>query len=411
MKHKALLGMALFLLAGIAIGVAVSWKFNLAHYFEDHTSSENDAHQGHDDHGEHDEPEGGHTVQLTEEELREFGIEVGKAGKGKLQIEVVLPGEIVPNADKLAHVVPRVAGIVREVNKRLGDSVREGETMAVIESRELADAKGAYLAGLERLPLAQANFTREEKLWKSEISSEQEYLTAKQALAETRIALRSAEQKLHALGFTHEYLKKLPSLPDEESIRYEIVAPFDGIVIKKHIALGEAIASESEIYQIADLSSVWANLTVYQKNLADVQKGQLVLINAEKIKAEATGVIDYVSPIVEESTRTATARVVLGNPDGLWRPGIFVTAKINIREVEVGVLVSRSALQTLDEQNVVFVQTPEGFEPQPVKIGRSDSEHVEIVSGLAPDQTYVTANAFTIKAELGKGSFGDGHGH
>ncbi len=103
--------------------------------------------------------------------------------------------------------------------------------------------------------------------------------------------------------------------------------------------------------------------------------------------------------------------MVLENTDGLWRPGIFITGKISIREVEVGLLVPRSALQTLDELDVVFVQTPEGFEPQLVKIGRSDSEHVEIVSGLEAGQTYVTANAFTIKAELGKGSFGDGHGH
>ncbi len=285
MKHKALLGMAVFLLAGIVIGIAVGWKFNLAHYFEDPISSENDAHQEQDGHGEHDEPEGGHTVQLTEEELREFGIEVGKAGKGKLQIEVVLPGEIVPNADELAHVVPRVVGVVLEVHKRLGDSVREGETMAVIESRELADATAAYMAGLERFPLAQANFIREEKLWKTEISSEQEYLTAKEALAEARIALRSAERKLHVLGFTHEYLTKLPSLSVEEAIRYEIVAPFDGTIIKKHITLGEGIVSDSEIYEIADLSSVWAYLTVYQKDLAYVQKGQRVLISAEKIKA------------------------------------------------------------------------------------------------------------------------------
>ncbi|MFQ5799006.1 MAG: efflux RND transporter periplasmic adaptor subunit [Bacteroidota bacterium] len=342
--------------------------------------------------------------------MKEFGIEVGTAGPGELQIRINLPGEIVANADNLVHIVSRVDGIVREVRKRLGDPVRTGEVMAVIESRELADAKAAYLAGLERLALAQTNFTREEKLWKSKISSEQEYLSAKQALAEARIALRSAEQKLHALGFTHEYLKKLPALPDEEFIRYEIVAPFDGTIIKKHITLGEVLSSQSEIYEIADLSSVWVNLTVYQKDLTSVDTGQQVVVRAAQVGTEAAGVIDYVSPIVEESTRTATARVVLENPDGLWRPGIFITGEIDIREVEVGLLVPRSALQTLDGQDVVFVQTPEGFEPQPVKIGLSDSEHVQIVSGLKAGQRFAVTNSFTLKAELGKEAFG-GHLH
>ncbi len=211
MKHKALLTMAGFFLTGIAIGAVVGWKFSLAHHSKDHISSE---HELHNEENGQDEPEGGHTVQLTEEELREFGIEVGKAGKGKLQIEVILPGEIVPNADELAHVVPRVTGIAREVKKKLGDPVRTGEVMAVIESRELADVKAGYLAGLERVKLAQANFEREEKLWKEKVSSEQDYLDAKQAFAEAQIQLRTAEQKLHALGFSEEYLKTLPNLPD-----------------------------------------------------------------------------------------------------------------------------------------------------------------------------------------------------
>jgi len=414
MKRKTLLVMGACLIIGIAVGVAAGWKFSLAYHSEDHVASKHDDRQkvaGEDNLAALGQHEGESTVQLTEEEMKEFGIVVGKAGKGKLHINVVVPGEIVPNADELAHIVPRVAGIVREVKKRLGDSVRKDEVMAIIESRELADAQAGYLAGLERLKLAQAKFNREDKLWEQKISSEQDYLDAKQVFAETQIQLRTAEHKLYALGFSEEYLKTLASLPGGSYTRYEIMAPFEGTVTKKHITLGEVVTNESEIYEVADLGSVWANMTIYQKDLAHVQKGQRVLISAEMIKAKATGQIDYVSPIVEEATRTATARVVLENADGLWRPGIFVTSQIHIGEEEVDLAVPRNALQTLDGRDVIFVQTDEGFTPQPVKVGRADREHVEILSGLKTGQAYVTTNAFVIKAELAKSSFGDEHGH
>ena len=121
--------------------------------------------EGQDDH----EDESG--VQLSHKELEEFGIELAEAGSGTLDLTIELPGEIALNADRLAHVVPRVASIVRQVKKRLGDKVKTGEVMAVLESREVAEAKSAYLAALERLALAGSNFKREEMLWQKKISS------------------------------------------------------------------------------------------------------------------------------------------------------------------------------------------------------------------------------------------------
>jgi len=409
MKYIILTIIVIVFLVGISLGILVEWRFDLIPHLTGYTESDQTVHNEEDeeldDHGDED------VVKLSEQEMTEFGIEVGTAGPGKLQIDAVLPGEIVPNPDGLAHVVPRVSGITREVKKRLGESVRQGEVMAVIESRELADVKAAYLASLERVALAKARFEREKKLWETKVSSEQEYLDAKQAFAERKIELRSAEQKLHALGFAHEYLNTLPTHPDQSFTRYEIVAPIDGTIIAKHITLGEVVQSDTEVFVIADLTTVWANLTVYQKDLASIRQGQQVVVRAEKIYCEATDEIDYISPIVEESTRTATARVVLDNSDGHWRPGIFVTGQVNFQAVEVDVLVPRSALQKLNDQDVVFIQTPEGFEPQIVKIGQADRTYVEVVSGLEVGQRYVTVNAFTVKAELGKGSFGDGHGH
>jgi cobalt-zinc-cadmium efflux system membrane fusion protein len=189
------------------------------------------------------------------------------------------------------------------------------------------------------------------------------------------------------------------------------VAPFDGTIIEKHVALGEAHKEDAEMFLIADLSSVWVNLGVYQKDLPSIRVGQSVVVSAGHGIPDMTGRIGYIGPLVGEQTRTATARVVLPNRGGQLRPGLFVTGRVTLSTVPVPILVPRSALQTIDDKTVVFVKDGDDFEPRPVIVGRSNGTHVEITSGLEPGQKYVSAGAFTLKAQLAKGSFGDGHGH
>ncbi len=362
---------------------------------------EEDAHEGHDDEG---------VVKLNPQARVEFGIEVGEATGGDLAEYTRLPGEVVIDPDRLVHVVPRVSGVAQRVQKKLGDKVKAGDVLAVLESRELAEVKSAYLVARERFRLAETTYTREEKLWRETISSERDYLAAKQNLAELRIEMRATEQKLHALGFTHEYLKTLTFDEDEHFTHYEIRAPFDGTVIEKHISLGEVLKDDAEAFVIADLRSVWVNLTVYQKDLSAIQLGQTVEITAED-RPVVSGIISYVSPVVNEETRTAVARLVIDNTRGQWRPGSFITGLVALDARPVDLLVPRSALQTVDGETVVFVETAEGFEPQGVRVGRSNEVYAEIVHGLTPGQRYVAQGGFTLKAQLAKGSFGDGHGH
>lgn len=365
----------------------------------------------HDEHAEHDEHEREQLVMLSESELNEFGIVVETAGPGKLHIQTSLPGEVRINADRMAHVVPRLSGVVIEVKKTLGNSVTVGEVMAVLDSRELADANAAYLAARERVSLAESMFKREEDLLAKKVSAEQDFLAAKQALAEVKIEVRAAEQRLHALGFSEDYVRDLPNRPETSLTRYEVTAPFDGTVIEKHIVLGEVVRDDAQVFTIADLRTVWVDLSVYQKDLPLIRQGQKVTIAAGQGIELVIGKIAYIGPIIGESTRTALARVVLPNVDGQWRPGLFVTARIDVDESVVAVLVPRSALQTIEDRISVFVETNEGFEPRPVTVGRTDDAHAEITSGLVPGEHVVIQGAFTLKAELGKGSLSDGHNH
>lgn len=198
---------------------------------------------------------------------------------------------------------------------------------------------------------------------------------------------------------------------DESLAPYEMRTLMAGTVIDKHITLGEAVSREHAVFVVADLGSVWADITVYQRDLPHVAAGQSVAISGGHGLPQASGRISYVSPVVDETTRAALARVVLPNRDGVWRPGMFVTARIAIDQFEAPVAVPRTALQTHEGRDVVFVQTEAGFVPRPVAVGRSDEERLEIVAGLAVGERYVSQGGFTLKAELGKGSFGGGHAH
>jgi cobalt-zinc-cadmium efflux system membrane fusion protein len=342
------------------------------------------------------------SVWLSEAQAKKFGVETSVAAPGRLHVEVALPGEVTLNADRIAHVVPRVSGVVTEVRKNLGDRVRQGEVMAVMESRELADSAAALLAARSRLVLAQANFTREERLWQKRISPEQDYIQAKNLLAEAGIEVRAAEQKLRALGFSEEYIAGLPGTSETNAIVYEMTAPYDATIIEKHISLGEVLGENSTAFVIADLSSVWVNLDVHQRDLPLLRLGQVARIGTGNTAPSAEGRISFLDPIAEETNRTIHARVVIANPDGRWRPGLFVTGRINVDDAPVEILVPNEALVMVGGAMSVFLKVGDRYIPQVVVTGRTNETSTEIMGGLQAGQTYVVKGAFTLKSELGK---------
>ncbi len=341
-------------------------------------------------------------VELTPEAIQNGGIGIETAGTAQIKTVLELPGEIELNADKVVHVVPRVSGVVTEVYKNLGDTVKHGEVIAVLESREVAELKSAYMASMKRVELARLTFDRKERLWKGKISSEKDYLASRQALAEEEINLQTATQKLLALGFSPTDLVTIPEMTGRGLTRYELKAQFDGIVIKKNIAVGEAVKDDADIFAIADLCAVWVGVTVYAKDLSVVKVGQNVTVSSKILNLEANGTLTYIGPLVGEQTRTARGRVVVQNPEGHWRPGLFVTVEVVQEEISVPVAVSVDAIQTFRDWSVVFVQCGDLYEVRPLELGRSDGRWVEVLHGLSPGEKYVAHNSFILKADLGK---------
>jgi membrane fusion protein, heavy metal efflux system len=353
--------------------------------------------------GEHAGEKEGH-IELSPAALKNAGIEVVAAGPGEVNVTLSLPGEVSLNQETLAHVTPRVAGAAREVRKQVGELVKKGEILAIIDSRDLAEVQRDFLATKERLALAEATFERAELLKKENISADKDHLAAKQALAEARIEHRSAAQKLQASGGL------------APGGGYSLVAPLTGTIIEKHINVGEVLNEETRAFTIADLSTIWVNVTVYAKDLPRVAAGQTAEVRAEGIAEPAQGNIAYLGQIVGEQTRSATARIVLKDPGPAWRPGLFATAAVVIDRGPAEVVVNDEAVQTVEGAEVVFVQEGDGFEARAIKLGRvgyagdpMSGRVIEILDGLKVGDRYVSRNSFTLKAELGKSAAGHDH--
>ncbi len=194
---------------------------------------------------------------------------------------------------------------------------------------------------------------------------------------------------------------------NESLVEYEVRSSISGTILELHMTPGELIGDRIHVVKIADLSSVWAELSVYQKDLLKINVGERVLITSPGSNYEFKGKIFYVSPTVNEVTRTSIARVNLGNVKGFWKPGLFITGRVRINEIRVSVIVPKTAIETLNDQTVVFVETDNGFKAQPVKIGISNDNYVQILSGLKDGQVYVAKNGFIIKSEIEKSKFAE----
>lgn len=291
-----------------------------------HEGSYDDAHDSHEGHGEE-------RVQLSPEVLKEFDIRIETANSGLIEHSVSLPGEVRPDQDHLSHIAPRFPGIVKEVHKNIGDSVKAGDHLAIVESNET-------------------------------------------------LAL------------------------------FPLVTQTDGVIIAKHITRGEPVSPDRDIaFTVAGLDHVWVDVSVYSKEMHLVRVGQHAEISAGHGLPTVKGEISYISPVVDEETRTSTARVVIPNSDGIWRPGMFVTVSIEIAHQEVSVVVPLTSIEMANNKPVIFVQEEGGFERREVELGVQGGGLVEVLEGLSAGERYVAKGGFTIKSELAREELSGGHNH
>lgn len=340
-------------------------------------------------------------VSMSDAQLQQSGVTLAIAGPARIATKLQLLGEVRYNGDRTVQVVPRLAGRVESVAVSAGERVTKGQILAVLSSQALADQRGELLAAQQRLALARTTHEREKRLWEEKISAEQDYLQARTALQEAEIAVRGTHQKLAALGGA--------ASGGADLTRFEIRAPIAGVVTDKRISVGEALKEDSAVFTVSDLSSVWIEAPVAAKDLGAITGGQKATVRANVFGAKAEGRVAYVSALVGEQTRSATARIVLPNPEGVWRPGLPVTVEVVADEADVPLAVATDALQSVRDWQVVFGRYGDELEARPLELGRSDGRFVEVLGGLNPGERYAATNSFLIKAELGKAAASHDH--
>lgn len=385
---------------------------------EDHDHGDEDGAHGHDEHedehghGHEGEEEGDH-VELSATAAAEAGIRIDTARLAPLAQTLKLPAEIRFDADRIANVSASVDGIVAQVSATEGESVRKGQTLAVLNSRELAGLKADYLTALANEALAADRLMREERLWAERITAEVDLQAARANLKSTEAARTAAENKLHAIGISHAALENLHEAPDGALARQSLTAPIAGKVVRRSVSLGETVTADvgAPLFIIADDSVLWADIAVYKSDYGRLKEGMAVTLRQESGAAAGEGSIALILPLIDETSRTATARVILDNKDGSLRPGQFVTAEIAAGDGGEVLRVPENAVVEVEGKPSVFVPRGEGFSPRPVETGGKAGGFAEIRSGLDAGEQYVSEGAFTLKAQLEKDAFGDGHAH
>ena len=388
----------------IVIMLAIALALAAFVMLRDRAQPAGDEHDEHAEQGEHaEEKEAAHAddgvIHFTPNQITVAGITVATAGPKHLDTFIRMPGQIALNEDRTAHVTPRAAGSVRDVSADLGQQVRKDQVLASIASADIAGQRGALTAAQKRVDYARRTVATERTLWEEKITARQDLLKAEQELIEAEVARDTVRQQLQALG----------AAGGGGSNLLAIRAPFDGIIVEKHITLGEVVGADTRVFTLTDLSTVWADVVVPARDLDIVRVGTTAVIRSIASDTTAPGKVSFVSSLVGEASRSAKARVVLANPGAAWRPGLAVNVDIVTGSSDVPVAVAREAIQTVDTRQVVYKRVKEGFIAQPVSTGRADARFIEITAGLNPGDTYAASGSFTVKAEQGKGEASHEH--
>lgn len=421
-------------------------------------------------------------VHVAPDLLKRSEIKVLKAGPRSLGQRMQFPGQITLDQDKYVHVVSPVQGRASNVYKHVGESVKQGELLAVLSSRELSDlrleqqllskkterarslyqrenklfantkqllkllqqgkdpesihrqmmqtpvgeSKSVLLSAFADLRLERQKYKREEQLQADQISSQESLQTAhteydkalshyiaaveevvwqrESELIAKQQELEAAQAEQNALKQKLQVLQVSAGATGTASARYEMRAPISGVISEKNLAIGEAVKTESPSFVIANLAVVWVEIQVPDLQLQQVRAGQRVQVYSQDDKRNSMGVIAHISPGIDPSSRRAEAEVHISNPDGFWKPGMFVNVAVTTAERTVPIAVAKSALQSYNDWTVVYAKFGDTFEIRPLELGQEDQDWVEVKEGLSAGQEYAATNSFILKAEIGKKS-------
>ena len=347
------------------------------------------------------------TITLTSETAQNARIKIETVSEqliaGQQAAGPPLVGTVQANLYRSTPVVSLVGGIVRRVTAEVGHNVRQGQTMVVIFSDELAMAQSRYLTALADLDEHHKHHARTVKLVEIGAASREEVEQATTKLKTAEAEVAAQRQRLMLLGLSAQRITQLKS-PSQVNSEVSLPAPVSGTVIARSVNPGEVVPTDKELMRIADLSSVWVIAQVYEKDLGKILVGSGASITSDAYPERIfRGQVTYVDPVIDQATRTAQARVELANPGQLLKVGMFVNvafATVGGSEATTAVI-PKNAVQNINNQQVVFVTTkePNVFEIRPVRVGTEINGVFPVFEGLTAGDQLVTEGSFLLRAE------------
>ena len=338
-------------------------------------------------------------LDLSDAEIHQAGIKIQKLEFQEKADLIVVTATIQANQDRLAHVAPRVPGRIVKVNASLGDRVKPGQALATLDSIELGEARSSYLQAASEAAVVQAGFDRAKRLQTENIIPEKDYLRARAEHEKARAALRAAGDKLRMMGVSPEKLS---------GSVFPLTAPFSGTVIEKKAVLGELAQPDASLFTVADLSILWIESDLFEKDLGKVKVGAQAAVTVSAYPGEVfKGRLTYISSTMDRETRTVKARVEVPNTDGRLKPEMFATVAIGTGGSVKALLVPEGAVLLLQGQPMVFVAESGGFEQRAVEVGDRTQGYAVLKSGVAAGESVVASGAYALKARLLKSQIGD----
>jgi cobalt-zinc-cadmium efflux system membrane fusion protein len=370
-------------------------------------------------------------VEVTTEAQENAGFAVTDVVRQKLERTVGATGIVSPDQTRYAHIRPLGRAVVEHVCVKLGDRVRRGDPLLEYDNIELGDLVGEYVSAFGELERAEAKrevakkiLDRAQSLLDVEAISLQEYelrnAEYRQAVAaeqSKRAELARVEEKLHRFGWTDEDIEDLaaaaksPNALHRTSSRNVLRAPFAGIVVDYAVAPGELVDRDQRLFTLADTSTVWVLIDVYEKDIGRMEAGGPCRVSVASYPGEAfMGGVTYISDFLDPDSRTVKVRCVVPNQDGRLKLEMFAEVAIPVKGGRELLAVPVSALQEVNGDTVAFRQEDAThFEKRVVQVGERGDDWVEVVSGLSEGEKVISQGAFYLKSMLLREQIGGEH--
>lgn len=340
-------------------------------------------------------------LSIPSSEVDRLHLKFAKVTEAPISVEIRVPGTVQPNIYKQVHVTPLVGGVVRGVAAEIGQTVKQGEPLVQIFSRELAEAQTKYIADNAELEAEHKKLVRTQELARLGAASRQE-LEEIEANHQVHTAhVEESRQRLLLLGLTDPQVAEVLA-GRRTSTTISVPSPLTGVVTARSVNLGQVVTASQDLLTVTDLSSVWVEANLLEDNFASVRVGTPATITTPAYPGrQYRGSVSYVDPQVDPQTRTAKVRIALDNPGLALRFGQYMDV-LFASATGRAVIAPKQAIQTIGASTVVFVPVegqPGKFIQRTVRTGEDSTLGLRILEGLKPGENVVTEGSFLLRAE------------